>query len=59
MEVGSCFRGAGGEKIGDRARSIDFIIWLDDNVDNHASILIRIKNTCGIQKKVATVLRPL
>ncbi len=28
-------------------------------VDNHASILLRMKNTCGIQKKVATVLRPV
>jgi hypothetical protein len=28
-------------------------------VDNHACILLRIKNTLGIQKKVTAVLRPL
>ncbi len=28
-------------------------------MDNHGCILLRIKNTLGIQKKVTTVLRPL
>jgi hypothetical protein len=28
-------------------------------VDNHASILLRIKNTCGIRRKVAIAHRPL
>ncbi len=30
-----------------------------DIVDNHTYILLRIKNTLGIQKKVTAVLRPL
>ncbi len=35
------------------------IFWGFQNVDNHACILLRIKNTRGIHRKVATVLRPL
>jgi hypothetical protein len=41
-----------------------FFIWHGkcankENVDNHACILLRIKNTLRIQKKVTAVLRPL